>query len=485
MNSSDNTISLPSFIHLHYWKFKRQKNNWVLLAVFLIAGIYSLYQGFSFKHKQISTIETFAVEKQKVIDDQIQNFHADTTTAEGKAKFNSAGSVFIGNRIIALPAFKKPISTAIYNIGQADAFPYYYTIKVENFFMQLFKQGEINNPLRSLAGHFDVTFWVIYLLPLLIILLSFNAFSAELDNGNWRLIFSQGISARYWLTAKLLLTAILVEILLILIFATGIILNAVSFQQTVGLQDLYFFVTVNLYLILWFALVYFINSFAKSTSFNALCSGMLWITTCMLMPALVTMLAETVVEVDNTIVSTMSRRPQGDKFDNDDFGKQTVRKLGDLHPAYKNARIAPGMPAFKLSVFIAYHELLNETHTIDVKEYYASVEKRQAITNGSIFINPAAGVDGLLTSLAANDAQANHKFIWQVRAFQKKIHEVYFPALFNTRPLQESDYKKLPVFKAESDTKTTPFLSSSFLFLLTASYVFYVLGNQKLRKLAL
>ncbi|GAB3522122.1 DUF3526 domain-containing protein [Emticicia fontis] len=483
MNSSVNTISLPSLIRLHYWKFRKQKSNWFLIGVFLIAGMYSLYQGFSFKRRQINTIETFAAEKQKVINDQLQNFHADTSTAEGKAKINLAGSVFVGNRIIALPAFKKSISTAIYNIGQADTFPYYYTIKIENFFMQLFKQGEINNPLRSLAGHFDVTFWVIYLLPLLIILLNFNTFSAELDNGNWRLIFSQGVSAEYWLLAKFLLTALLIEILLLLIFAAGITLNALSFHQNAGLQDLHFFVAVNLYLLLWFAIVYFINSFGKSTSFNALCSGMMWITTCMLMPALVTMLAETIVRVDNTIVSTMSRRPQGDKFENDDFGKQTIRQLGELHPAYKNARITPETPAFRLAVFIAYHELLNEMHTVEVKKYYSSVEQRQALTDGSVFINPAAAVDGLLTSLAANDAQANHEFIWQARKFQQKIHAAYFPALFNVRPLQESDYKKLPVFEPESHTPNNLLLFGSFLFLITASYILYQISNKKLNTL--
>ena len=164
---------------IHFWLFKKQKGYLILITAFLLAGIYGLYQGFEFKNKQMTTIKAFRQDKEKGMTRLVSGFKADTTKPEGKEAYENATEFLSSNRAITLAAYKMPNNTALFSIGQGDVFPYYYNVKVESFFMQLFKQTEIANPLRSLAGHFDTSFWIIYLLPLLIIVLGFNALSSE------------------------------------------------------------------------------------------------------------------------------------------------------------------------------------------------------------------------------------------------------------------------------------------------------------------
>jgi ABC-2 type transport system permease protein len=478
MESRKNSSSIS--LGTQYWLFKKQPVHIVLLIIFLIAGLYGLYQGFSFKSKQINTINAFREEKVKELDELKTGLLADTSSKEGAAAYKKATGIISSNWNINLPAFKTPVSTAIFNIGQADVFPYYYNIKNESFFMQLFKQGEIVNPLRSLAGHFDTSFWIIYLIPLLLIVLCFNTLPAELDNGNWKLISSQGVNARQWVLSKFLLVSLLIEGIVLFIFIVGILLNYWYFNQSPSVTDFLFLLAANLYLAFWLVLIYAINVFGKTSSNTALYCGIAWITICFIIPSLVTTGIEKIVPVDNTIISRMSRRPQGSKFDDKAFGVRTIKQMGVIRPVYKNAVPNPESPAFRFGVYMAYHELMDDTNKVAVQKYFKNIQWRQQLTNASSLFNPAAGIDGLFAHLSANDAMANHAFIWQTKAFHAKLHDAYFPSIFFNRLLTKDDYDKFPVFKYQPISISGRMMISYFFLLVITVYIF-IMSDRNLK----
>ena len=480
INFTKKSISL---LRTQYWLFTKQKSNFLLLLVFLAAGFYGLYQGYAFKQKQAVTITTFNQDKLNKLTALQKGFDADTTNAKGKEAYEESASLFAGNWAIILAASKTPNTTSIFAIGQADVFPYYYSIKLESFFMQLFKQSEIANPLRSLAGHFDTSFWIIFLLPLLLILLCFNTLSSELDNGNWKLITSQGISAKKWIGNRYLLVGLLVEILLAIIFFTGLFINYFHFNQSPSFADVLFFAGANLYILFWLAILYFINSFGKSTSFNALCSGMAWTLICIIVPSITTLLIEKSVPVDNTSISRMSRRPQGSKFEDDAFGINIIKQFVNSRPQYQGHKLAPQNPAFKLAIYMVYHELMDDSNAIHVADYFKAIEQRQQLTNLSSLLNPAAALDGTFARLAENDAFANHQFVWQTKALHANYHDAFFPAMFFDGQLSKNQYAKFPVFQYESSLKGSIKILLSYLFLLIAGALFFLLGSINIAKI--
>jgi len=467
--------------NMQYWFFKRQRMNKILLPLFLLAGLYGLYQGFAVKQKQLQTIQAFRSEKLATLRQLEKATTADTTNPEGRAAYTKATDLLSGNRYIVLPACKTPVSTAIFNIGQADIFPYCYTIKNESFFMQLFKQGEIANPLRSLAGHFDTSFWIIYLLPLLIIVLCFNTLAAETDNGNWKLISSQGISARQWVLSKCILAGLVTALQVTLIVIAGMALNYWCFHQGPSVGDLLFWVLAILYLIVWLSVVYAINAYAKNSSSAALLGGISWIAICFIMPTLVTTVAEKMVGVDNTLVSRMSRRPQGARFEDTTFGKQTIAQYTSRNAAYRNTTLRPQSPVFVFAVYMSYHELMDDTNKRVVRDYFNRIEQRQQVTNTTSMINPAAGTDGMFAHLAANDAIANHDFIWQAKALHQSLHDAYFPSVFFERQLTKTDYERLPLFSYRPAGIAAGSLIACLQLLLTIAFVFLI-GNRQLKK---
>lgn len=466
---------------MHYWLFKKQQTNIFLLIIFLLAGLYGLYQGFAFKQKQLATIRDFRSEKLQALQELKTGFIVDTTKPEGKTAYKKATGTISSNWNIVLPVYKPPVSTAVFNIGQADIFPYYYTIKNESFFMQLFKQGEIANPLRSLAGHFDVSFWIIYLLPLLIVVLCFNTLSAESDNGNWKLISCQGISARQWVLSKCLLVGLITGAMIASLFIVGMMLNYWYFNQVPSPGDFLFLIIAGIYIVFWLSVVYAINTYAKSSSGAALFGGSAWISICFIIPTLVTTVAEKLIPVDNTLVSRMSRRPQGSKFEDTTFAKQTITQLGILRPRYKNTTLHTQSPAFGFATYMSYHELMDDTNKIAVQDYFKRIERRQQVTNITSLVNPAAGIDGMFAHLAANDALANHDFIWQAKALHQALHDAYFPSLFFERQLTMDDYNNFPLFSYRRVDISLAYGIACLELLLSATFIFLI-SNRRLKR---
>ena len=106
-------------------------------------------------------------------------------------------------RAAATPPRWPPVPLAALAVGQSDLLPYYYDVSIytnESTFQQ---NGEVENPLNLMVGRFDLAFVVIYLLPLLVLALSYNVLSEEREQGTLALTLSQPVSARSVVAAKL------------------------------------------------------------------------------------------------------------------------------------------------------------------------------------------------------------------------------------------------------------------------------------------
>lgn len=321
-------------------------------------------------------------------------------------------------------------------------------------------------------------------MPLLVLLLTFNALSADRDNGNWRLISSQGITEKQWLRSKFSVVAILCLLLLLFIAVNGCVLNKIVFTQALAWSDVLFFTASLIYLFFWLSLFYFINSLRKTTTYNALVGGIAWIAVCLVIPVAVSKGAELAVPVDNAGISTFSRRPQNPQIeDSKAFAQGVIRNFAATNPQYRNADVDSSKPAFMLRTYHAYHSLLHGERWPVLLRYFSDVEKRQQVTNWSTVFNPASSTDGMLTALADNDAPAYHQFTKQTADMHKGIQAALYPGLFTDRSLNKDDYKNLPQFLYQRN-KVPASLIGYLLLLKGLSIVLYMKGNRRLSKLS-
>lgn len=149
--------------------------------------------------------------------------------------------------------------------------------------------SEFENPVNLVFGAFDLAFVLAFLLPLLVIALSFNLISGEREQGTLALQGAQPIASGTLFFHKMLARFALLAGLTLLVTlpalaGSGVSLASEAAWTTAGVAVLYS--------LFWFLIALGINLRGGSSAQNALLCIGVWLTFTLVVPALVNMVAQ-------------------------------------------------------------------------------------------------------------------------------------------------------------------------------------------------
>jgi ABC-2 type transport system permease protein len=181
-------------------------------------------------------------------------------------------------------AVKQPFALQALATGQSGVQPFYYKVYITRK-QYLVHESEIDNSFLQFVGPFDFSFVVVYLLPLLIIVFTYNLLSAEKEQGTWVLLKTSNQSI-----ARLLLGRLLIRFGLFTAFFWLVVVPLLALLIGPGFlasPNWWWVVAfVSLYFAFWFALAFLVNSFSLSSNLNAMSLIFLWLLLGLLVPNL-------------------------------------------------------------------------------------------------------------------------------------------------------------------------------------------------------
>ncbi len=121
-------------------------------------------------------------------------------------------------------------SGAVFSLGQADVLPSDAGVTVSTLTRTKADKTGFENPLSFLAGRFDLSFVIIYLLPLFVLALSFNLLSGEREQGILQLLLAQPLKLKKLLTAKLAAQFALIAALVLIVSLVGVFITVSNFS---------------------------------------------------------------------------------------------------------------------------------------------------------------------------------------------------------------------------------------------------------------
>lgn len=262
-----------------------------LLPLFLAASVsFGLYNGsLQAAAKRQSVGEMLVTQR---TDFEEQKLQADSI-ARGLKKVdawwqdptNVVAAMWWGGRVMAIDPAPKSVLAS----GMSDLQPSAWRLTLMGKNAQ--DDSEFENPINLAFGSFDLAFVIVFLLPLLVIALSFNLISGEREQGTlalqkaqaavFRTLFFQKVLARF-----VLLTGLTLLVILPALAWVGVSLAGVAAWTTAG--------TASLYSLFWFLLALGINLRGYSSAQNALLCIGAWLGFTLVAPALVNMLAQKV-----------------------------------------------------------------------------------------------------------------------------------------------------------------------------------------------
>lgn len=460
------------------------KNDWlrlmrgraltILAGLALVSGLYALIYGQTFVRRQQAAIAEVKQDEKNRLDSLATWARLDTTIAANKQKWATATSPYEVN----VPegyrfAVHDPSALTPLSLGMRDLFPYYQDVWGRAIFRQVFQQ-EIANPQKLSVGHFDWAFVVIFLLPLLLIALSYNLLSSETELGTYALLRSQPITLRQIVLAKLALRLLLVLGFLVVITVLSVPILGINLAENGGLLAKFLLVSVA-YMLFWGSVIFAVVSFQKNSAVNALTLLGCWLVLVLALPTLLQQILTIGQPIDRTIFENLVR----DEYTQEEPDSVVLKPYYARHPDYYVATGKPKPPRESgppdLRPYYARNEQLDLTLAPLVAQYEAAVVAREATVSRLNWLLPAVNALELFNGLAGTSAAAHRDYIRQIRAFHGRWNGFFLPKVFKSELLIPADYAQFPNWQFQS-TASAFSIGAGLLKLLLGVLVLFGLG---------
>lgn len=346
-------------------------------------------------------------------------------------------------------AAMEPQAFAFISTGQSDLYTSYVkpTVRGDDFTLNF---TEMTSPVQLLFGSFDLTFVIVYLLPLLIIAFSYNVLSAERESGLLRLLASQPIRIQTWVIQKIGLRffwlSILASAALIIVFlALGIDVFA---QLSIFFELL---ALVLVYMLFWFCLAFVVNLWSGSSAKNAVTMIGLWVVFVLLMPSVLNQLGSSLYPIPsrNLMINEMRTKKV-------EVAKKQNEILDNFlrdHPEY--AINDPKQSRGFYHRYIASQELIKKELSPILNKYEGQLQKQQKLINQFKWFSPALTMQESLNKLAGTSSADYESYRAQVIAFAGAWRDYLIPFLYNNQKISKNDFVNLPKFEYKQESRVS------------------------------
>lgn len=348
---------------------------------------------------------------------------------------------------------KKEASLAPLSIGQSHLQHSLHTINSapENWFMALKKAEKLSNPHNSFFGNMDAAFTITVLLPLLIIVFSFNILSAEKEDGSLPLLMVQGLSVKQLLSSKILFRYLITTGLswLTIIAAMGV--NGFSFFADIS-TGLAFTAVLFLYSAVWHALVMLVNLWRKSSDFNAGLLFTTWIAWVLVVPAISIAIVAAVQPVPEKITLVDEVRETLTDFDRKNA--QILDQFYTDHPQLAIKDSSKVMPLFMYKYMIKYMNTLHSLTPV-ITEYKSKALAQSKIAGWVSILSPAMLMQDAADEMSGHSQTQFLQFQQYADSVTLQWNNYFYPITLANQYLTTNEFKQLPMPVYTANIKIT------------------------------
>ncbi len=348
----------------------------------------------------------------------------------------------VGYSVLGEPALLPATPLGALAIGQGDLLPWWYPVTARGPYSFL-TRSEPENPLRLSIGNFDAAFVIVWLLPLVVIALSFNVVSAERERGVLAVAVASGSSPAAFIRGKIAARALIVFGSLWIALLAAALAAGVPLASSAGaLPWLLWLVGATLYGAFWFALALFVNSRPRASDQNASLLAGAWLVLVILLPALTNLAATTVFAAPSRVALTTELREASEEADR--AAAASRDKYFFDHPEMQGGEM--DRTAYFQSV--AETELrISQTMAPLLEQFDLQSRRQQGLVEVLQYLSPGTMTWQALTALAGSDGARHREFRSQTLAFHDRWSGHFREPLMRGASLSPADYAALPQFE--------------------------------------
>jgi len=324
----------------------------------------------------------------------------------------------------------------------------------------LFQRYEVQGPSALWAGRFDLAFMVVAVLPLLLLILTFDVLSRERESGRLSLFLVQGGSVAGLVLARVLSVAVSLALMPIAV----VLITAVMQGPSPG-STLLWIVTILAYTALWASLATWIAIRFRGTATAALAVLAVWALVVVLLPSGAQFLAQAAHPTPSRVTYLSEAR------DAEAAARRNVSERAEIYMA-EHPDMAKSadeeVPGFYRSAYLANVDINAKTRPlVEALESQQAAQRR--LVNLAGVLSPAIIAQRLLQEASGTGAAGAAEFRRQAREYLNQLLEVIGPATVGQSRISLEEARAIPPFTYENRGNKGPlFLPVIWLLLLTA-----------------
>ena len=433
---------MKTLLYFEWLHFSRNLARPIALTLFVIAALFGIYNGvnhYQDRLDQISTTEQSTAELHQTAEEWFSAGiagPADRPWVDINTPFWSMW--YAGHFLVDTP---KP--AMIYNIGQSAEMGYYKRVSMWTTAFDDDLTAEIANAELSRMGELDFSFAWLYLMPLLLIVLTYHTKGLEYDLGFIPLLNVQQPSLNTWLLKRLLILGFLMVSVLTLLMLVPVLFLGGSFP-IVGMLPIWF--VYLFYLLIWMMVAFFVIRFGKGQSDQALKMIGIWLLLAVAIPGIVNqyvLLKKPVGLMMSLIEASREGREKIYELPEDQVKAQALQLLPDMQKT-----------AGALDDSLMTQDMLNGAYRLVLNRYNSGIsdqvlqdqEVRNQLIVSTYWYNPVTGFHNWLNRLTNSGHEANLAFRRKIQKAGEQINRQLVLDEWSDKKINQSlfdDYKKI------------------------------------------
>ena len=451
---------------------------WVLALLFTVVALYGAWNGrqwSAFQQAALADIRQADHERIAKLDSLLQRAERDSTVSVPPAGALGASGATT-HAVLDVP----PLGALA--VGASDLHPYYARVSVRSK-ASFMATDEVENPHNLLAGRFDLVFVVVWVLPLLLIALTYNTITGERDQGTMALWRAQPVPASRVLVAKLGVRAgFVLGVATVLLGLMAWLVGVPLGDPAVVLRLLLWLAVVLLYAGFWLGVIVVVNATARSSAASAVLLLGSWLVVVVVIPATVSAVVSAVYPSPSRVALTTALRAASDEAAAQ--GDTAISQFLADHPEMLQTGVLAASNSWGRT--LAQQERANDA----MRPVYAAFDSALAAQHRAAALasmaSPAVMAQELLHDLADRSLARFRRFDAAIDRHHQAWQAFFFQRVFGERKVRHAELASLPRF-AYADRAVGDVLSAqggTLLALLLPTALLWWLGWRRLQQVA-
>lgn len=455
-----------AIIKLELTRLRRSTSAIVIILFTAFASIYAVWSGTTWRQAHESSLSSYHHENDQKMESWLSTLRQIESNERIATPYDARPSMI--ERAVTQPVG----ALGHMAIGNTEILPARVNLSPLNNQNLLIGRYGFENPTTLTLSRFDLAFFIVVVLPLLMIALSFDIVAADRARGTINMLMAERVSKRTIIVTRLLTR----NGILVVITALASLVAMFTANSGDAIHGLLWFVVLFLYCAFWLSLIYAVINKVSLSETTAASLVSLWAIFTFAIPALVLSISETLYPLPSNLAS-LSKAREAQSHAWKQYKTITAEYLSEHPELVINTQEAP---KFAHAYFTANESEIAATSAL-VTQFALNQFGRSEFIKSVQYLSPAIITQGALLKVAGADFDRARSFQQQTRTSLLQLNDRLRPYIMTSNRISSEDYHKIPSFEFVEKTtrEIAKLLLSPLLFLIFCSACLLRLGKAK------